>query len=68
MVDEYKNDLSKPVYEESKRQIDNASEDELISEEKQEGIRGMSDENKQNNEQNTNGNQTKRRIVRRKTN
>ena len=68
MVDEYKNDLSKSVYEESKRQIDNTSEDELISEEKQEGIRGMSDENKQNNEQNTNGNQTKRRIVRRKTN
>ena len=34
MVDEYKSELSKPLYEETKRQIDQADIDELIEEEK----------------------------------
>ena len=34
MVDEYKSELSKPLYEETKRQIDQADIDELIEDEK----------------------------------
>lgn len=66
MVDEYKSELSKPVYEESKKQIDKATDDEVISEEKHEGIRGISEENKKNVDANSNSQNSKRRIVRRK--
>lgn len=66
MVDEYKSELSKPVYEESKKQIDKATDDEVISEEKHEGIRGISEENKKNIDANSNSQNSKRRIVRRK--
>ena len=34
MVDDYKDELSKPLYDETKKQIDQASENEIINETK----------------------------------